>query len=44
MFLKANKTFSENKLKQMKLKKIYIQKKATRWVNNTSNKFQRGDI
>ena len=23
MFLKANKTFSENKLKQMKLKKIY---------------------
>ena len=44
MFLKASRTFSENKLRRMKLKKIYMQKKVTRWVNNTTNKFQRGDI
>ena len=40
MFLKAKGTFSENKFKRMKLKKLYMQKKATRWVNNTTNKFQ----
>ena len=44
MFFEANETFSENKLRRMKLKKIYMQKKTTRWVNNTTNKFQRGDI
>ena len=39
MFLKANKTFSENKSKQMKLKMIY-EKKATRQINNITNIFQ----